>query len=67
MSYLILGIAIACATTSLLYLILALRAVLFGNGFSGFGTQIFYTVVIALGAVLAIWLGPLALAGIGLL
>lgn len=67
MSYLLLGIAIAAAFTALIYFTLAVRAVAFGRGFDGLVTQIFYTVVIAGSVVLAVWLGPIALAGIGLL
>jgi hypothetical protein len=67
MSYLLLGIAVAAAFTALVHLILAIRAVAFGGGFDGFGAQFYYTGVIAVSVVLAIWLGPLALAGIGLL
>jgi hypothetical protein len=67
MSYLLLGIAIAAAFTALIHLIIAFRCVAFGRGFDGFGSQIYYTVVISVGIVLAIWLGPIALAGIGLL
>ena len=67
MSYLILGIAVAAAFTALIHLIIAVRVVAFGRGFNTFGAQIYYTVVIALSVVLAVWLGPLALAGIGLL
>lgn len=67
MSYLFLGIAVAAAFTALIHLILAVRAVAFGSGFSSFGSQFYYTGVIAVSVVLAVWLGPLALAGIGLL
>lgn len=67
MSYLLLGIAIAAAFTALIHLILAVRVVAFGRGFDGFGPQIYYTVVIAVSVVLTVWLGPIALTGIGLL
>lgn len=67
MSYLILGIAIAAAFTALIHLILAVRVVAFGRGFNSFGAQIYYTVVIAGSIVLAVWLGPIALTGLGLL
>lgn len=67
MSYLFLGIAIAAAFTALVHLILAVRAVTFGRGFDSFGSQFYYTGVIAVSIVLAVWLGPLALTGIGLL
>lgn len=67
MSYLLLGIAIAAAFTALMYFTLAVRAVAFGSGFSGLAAQLWYTVVIAGSVVLAVWLGPIALAGIGLL
>jgi len=67
MSYLLLGIAVAAAFTALIYLVLGLRAVAFGRGFENIATQLYYTAVISVGIVLTLWLGPLALAGIGLL
>lgn len=67
MSYLLLGIAVAAAFIALAHLILAIRVLAFGNGFDGFASFTYYTVVISACVVLAIWLGPLALAGIGLL
>jgi len=67
MSYVLLGIAIVAAFFALMYLLLGLRAVLFGGGFETLGTVFVYALVIAVGAIVALWLGPLALAGIGLL
>lgn len=67
MSYLFIGIAIAAALNALFHLIIAIRAVTVGSGFSGFASQFYYIGVIALGIVLALWLGPIGLAGIGLL
>lgn len=67
MSYLLLGIAISAAFIALAHLILAVRVLAFGKGFDGFVSFGYYTVVIAAGIVVAVWLGPLALAGIGLL
>jgi hypothetical protein len=67
LSYLLLGIAVAAAFTALIHLIIAIRACAVGRGFDGFGSQFYYTGVISVGIVLTVWLGPLALAGIGLL
>lgn len=67
MSYVLLGIAIVAAFFALMYLILGLRAVLFGTGFETLGTVFVYALVISVGTVVALWLGPIGLAGIGLL
>jgi hypothetical protein len=67
MSYLFLGIAVASSFIALAHLILAVRVLAFGRGFDGFASFTYYTVVISGCIVLAVWLGPLALTGLGFL
>lgn len=67
MSVIIAAIAITSACVFIFYFGLGLRACIAGGGFKNIGALAGIVLILAVSAALTLWLGPIGLAGLGLL
>jgi len=67
MSVILTAIALTSACVFLFYFFLGLRACISGGGFANVGALATMVLILAVSASLALWLGPIGLAGMGLL
>lgn len=66
MMYLLFGIVVALVMTAGIYILLSIRVLLVGTGFTSVKDMILIILIVSVSVTLAVWLGPIAWVGVGL-